>query len=74
MTQRAITLRFIVPEALAVASGILVLIGIILFAQKHFVTAAQVDANHSVAVSRGSFEPPNPNEQLWRVHLLMRKP
>ena len=73
MTHRAITLKFIVPEVLAVASGIMILTGIVLITPKSFVPAARVDAYHSVADSRGSAELPNPNGQLWRVHLLMRK-
>ena len=73
MTQRAITLRFILPEVLAVASGIMIVVGIVLFTQKHVGAAAHLDASRSVADGRRSAELPNPNGQLWRVHLLMRK-
>jgi len=72
MTQRAITLRFVVPEMLAVASGIIILIGIVYFTNKYPAPIDRVDANHSVAGSRGSAELSNPDLRLWRVHLLLR--
>jgi hypothetical protein len=72
MTQKAITLKFFVPEVLAVAFGIIILIGIIYFAHRYPVPTVRADANHSVAGSRQSAELPNPDVRLWRVHLLLR--
>jgi hypothetical protein len=73
MTQRAITLRFFVPEALAVASGIIVLIGIVYFTNKYPTPIDRADAKHSVAGSRGSVELPNHDGRLTRVRLLLSK-
>jgi len=72
MTQRAITLRFFVPEALAVASGIIILSGIVYFTNKYPTPIDRADANHSVAGSRGSAELSNPDLRLWRVRVLLR--
>ena len=74
MTQRAITLRFVVPEVLAVAFGIIILIGVVYFTHKYPVPAVQAEANRATATtSRGSAELSNPDLlQLWRVHLLLR--
>jgi hypothetical protein len=73
MTQRALTLRFVVPEMLAVASGIIILIGIVYFTHRYPDLTIQADANHSVAGSRGSVELPNPDGRLTRVRLLLSK-
>jgi hypothetical protein len=73
MTQRALTLRFVVPEMLAVASGIIILIGIVYFMHKYPDRTIQADANHSVAGSRGSVELPNPDGRLMRVRLLLSR-
>ena len=73
MTQRAITLKFVVPEALAVASGIIILIGIVYFANKYPTPIDRADANHSVTGSRGSVELPNSDGRLTRVRLLLSK-
>ena len=70
MTQKAITLKFIVREMLAVAFGIG--IGLVYFIHKYPVPTVHADANHSVAGSRKSAELPNPDVRLWRVHLLLR--
>ena len=73
MTQRAITSRFVVPEVLAVAFGILILIGAVYFTHKYPMHAVQADANHATTSSRGSAELSNPDLlRLWRVHLLLR--
>ena len=72
MTQRAITLRFFVPEALAVASGITILTGIVYFTNKYPVPTVQAEANHAANSSRGSAEFSNPDSRLWRLHLLLR--
>jgi hypothetical protein len=72
MTQRAITLRFFVPEALAVASGIIILIGIVYFTNKYPTPIDRADANQSVAGSRVGAELSNPDLRLWRVHMLLR--
>jgi len=73
MTQRAITLGLAVPEMLAVAAGIIILIGIVYFTHKYPTPTIQADANHSVAGSRGSVELPNPDGRLTRVRLLLSK-
>jgi hypothetical protein len=73
MIQRVITLRFVVPEMLAVASGIIILIGIVYFTHKYRTPTIQADANHSVAGSRASVELPNPDGRLTRVRLLLSK-
>jgi hypothetical protein len=71
MTQRAITLRFVVPEVLAVAFGIIILIGVVYFTHKYPVPTVQAEAN--AISSRGSAELSNPDSlRLWRVHLLLR--
>ena len=73
MTQRAITLRFVVPEVLAVAFGITILIGAVYFTHKYPVHAVQAEANHATTSSRGSTELSNPDLlRLWRLHLLLR--
>jgi hypothetical protein len=72
MTQRAITLRFVVPEVLAVAFGIIILIGVVYFTHKYPVPTVQAEANHA-ATSRGSAELSNTDLwRLWRVRLLLR--
>jgi hypothetical protein len=71
MTQKAITLKFVVPEVLAVAFGIVILTGIVYFTHKYPVLTARADANHSVAGSRGSAELPDPDGRLSRVRLVL---
>ena len=73
MTQKAITLRFVVPEVLAVAFGITISIGVVYLRDKYPVRVVQAETNHSVARERGSAELPNPDGRLSRVHLLMRR-
>jgi hypothetical protein len=72
MTQRAITLRFVVPEMLAVAFGIMISIGIVYFIHKYPVPTVLAEANHAAAGSHGSAELSIPDLQLWRVHVLLR--
>ena len=73
MAQKAITLKFVVlPELLAAAFGIIILIGVVYFTQKYPVPTVRADANHSVASSRGSAASQAPDVRLWRVHLLLR--
>ena len=72
MTQRATTLKFVVPEMVAVVFGIIILIGIIYLTHKYPIPTVHADVSHSVAGSRGSAELPNPDVRLWRVHLLLR--
>jgi hypothetical protein len=71
MTQRAIALRFVVPKVLAVAFGIIILIGVVYFTHKYPVPAVQAEANHAVAGSREIAELPNPDGRLSRVRLLL---
>jgi hypothetical protein len=66
MTHKAITLKFVVPTALAVAFAITI------DAVIYLVPIDQAEANHSVADSRGIAESPNPDGRLSRVHLLLR--
>jgi hypothetical protein len=72
MTQKAITLKFVVPEMLAVAFGIIILIGMVYFTPKYPAPSLQADANHSAFGSRRSAELSYPDMRLWRVHLLLR--
>jgi hypothetical protein len=72
MTQKAITLRFVIPEALAVAFGIIILIGIVYFTYKYPGPIDQADASHFITAGRGSAELPNTDGRLWRVHVLLR--
>jgi hypothetical protein len=72
MTQKAITLQFVVPTGLAaIALGIS--IGAIYLTVKHLVLTDQAEANHAVAGSRGSAELPNPDGRLSRVHMLLSR-
>jgi len=71
MTQKTVTLKFIVPEALAVAFGIMILIGIIYLTYP--VPTVQADAHHSAADSRGSAELQAPDGRLSRVHMLLSR-
>jgi len=73
MTQKTVTLKFIVPEALAVAFGIMILIGIIYLTHKYPVPTVQADAHHSAADSRGSAELQAPDWRLSRVHMLLSR-
>ncbi len=72
MTQKAINLKFVVPEMLAVAFGIAISIGVVYLRDKYPVRIVQAEANHSVAGSRGSAELPNPDGRFTRVRLLLR--
>jgi hypothetical protein len=69
MIHKAITLKFVVPEMLAVAFGIVILIGIVYFTHKYPAPTTRADANHSVVSSRGSAELLNLG--LSRVRLLV---
>jgi hypothetical protein len=66
MTNKAITSKFVVPTALAIALGIMISIGAV-----HFTPIDQVDANHSVGSSRGIAALPNPDVRLSRVRLVL---
>ncbi len=69
MTDKAITLKFVVPTVLAVALGISV--GATYLTGKYFVATDQAEANQSVAGNRGVAELPNPDGRLSRVRLLL---
>jgi len=71
MTEKAITLKFVVPEVLAVAFGIIILTGIVYFKHKYPVPTVRADANRSVVNSRGSDDLPMPDGRLSRVRLLV---
>ena len=49
MTHKAITLKFVLPTALAIALGIMISIGVVRFTDKYAVPIDQADANYSVA-------------------------
>jgi hypothetical protein len=71
MTDKAITLKFVVPTALAIALGIMISIGTFLFAEKSAVPLGRLDANQSDTNSRGIAAWPNPEVQLSRVRLVL---
>ena len=71
MTQKAITLKFVVATVLTLALGIS--IGAVYLTDKHLVPTNQAEANHSVAGSGGITELPNPDGRLSRVHLLLSR-
>jgi hypothetical protein len=73
MTQKTVTLKFIVPEALAVAFVIIIVIGIVYLAHKYPVPTFRADADHSAADSRGSAELQAPDGRLSRVHMLLSR-
>ena len=72
MTNKVITIEFIVPTLLAIALGIVLSIGAVYLTDKHLLPIDQPEANRSVADSRGFVELPNPDGRLSRVHLLLR--
>jgi hypothetical protein len=71
MTQKAVTSKFVIPEVLAVAFGITILIGIVYLTGKYPVPVVRADADHSVAGSPDIAE--LPNLRLSRVHLLLSR-
>jgi hypothetical protein len=72
MTNKVITIEFIVPTLLAIVLGMVLSIGAVYLTDKHLVPIDQTEANHSVAGSGGFVELPNPDGRLSRVHLLLR--
>jgi hypothetical protein len=72
MTNKVITIEFIVPTLLAIVLGIVLSTGAVYLTDKHLVPIDQTEANYSVAGSRGFVELPNPDGRLSRVHLLLR--
>ena len=52
MTQRAITFKFVLPELLAVALGILILIGMVYLTDKYPIPINHSDASRSTAPER----------------------
>ena len=68
MTHKAITLKFVVPTA--VALGIILSIGAVYLKDKYF-PINQAEANHSVAGSVGIAVLPNPDVRFSRVHVLL---
>jgi hypothetical protein len=70
MTQKAITLQFVVPAVLAaIALGIS--IGAVYLTVKYLVLIDQAEVNHSVAGSRGIAELPSSDGRFSRVHVLL---
>ena len=72
MTNKVITIEYVVPTLLAIMLGIVLSIGAVYLTDKHLVPIDQTDANSSVARSRGFVELPDPDGRLSRVHLLLR--
>jgi hypothetical protein len=72
MTNKVITIEFILPTLLAIVLGIVLSIGAVYLMDKHLIPVDQTEANYSVAGSRGFVELPNPDGRLSRVHLLLR--
>jgi hypothetical protein len=68
VTHKAITLKFVVPTA--VALGIILSIGAVYLKDKYF-PINQGEANHSVAGSGGIDVLPNSYARLPRVHVLL---
>ena len=71
MTDKAITLKFVVPTALAIALGIMISMGTVHLTDKSAVPLDQADANRSVASSGGLAALPNLDVQLSRVRLVL---
>ena len=74
MTEKMITLKFILPEALAVAFGIIILIGIVYLTHKYPVPTVQADANHSAGGSLRKRELPNRTDRASMAHALLYPP
>jgi hypothetical protein len=68
MTHKAITLKFVVPTA--VALGIMLSIGAVYLKDKYF-QINRAEANHSVAGSSGIVVLPNSDGRFSRVHVLL---
>jgi hypothetical protein len=68
MTCKAITLKFVVPTA--VALGIIFSIGAVYLKNKYF-PINQAEANHSVAGRGGIDASPNSYGRFARVHVLL---
>jgi hypothetical protein len=68
MTHKAITLKFVVPTA--VALGIMISVGAVCLKDKYF-PINQAKANHSVAGSGGIDVLPNSYGRFSRVHVLL---
>ena len=71
MTDKAITLKLVVPTALAIALGIMISMGTVHLTDKSAVPLDQADANRSVASSGGLAALPNLDVQLSRVRLVL---
>ena len=68
MTHKAITLKFVVPTA--VALGIMLSIGAVYLNDKYF-QINQAEANHFVPGSSGIVVLPNSDGRFSRVHVLL---
>ena len=68
MTHKVISLRFVIPTALAIVLGIVLAVGFVYLG--HYLGHV-AEANQSVAGGRGIAELPNPDGRLSRVHLLL---
>jgi len=70
MTQKSITLKFVVPTVLVIAFRIMISIGITYLKVK-YIPIDKAEANRSVAGRREIAELPNPDGRLSRVDLLL---
>jgi len=68
MTHKVISLRFVIPTALAIVLGIVLAVGFVYLG--HYLGPV-AEANQSVAGGRGIAELANPDGRLSRVHLLL---
>ena len=71
MTQKANSLRFIVPTGLAVAL-VMVSLGAIYLTMKYVVLIDHAEVSYSVTGSGQSAELPYPDRRLTRVRLLLQ--
>jgi hypothetical protein len=71
MTDKAITFKSVFPTTLAIALGIMILMGTVHLTGKYAVPIDQAQANHAAVGSREIAALPNPDLQLSRVRLLL---
>ena len=69
MTDKVISLNFVIPTALAIVMGIVLAVGGV-YLGHYFVPVDQAEANQSVAASSASTDLP-PDGRLSRVQLLL---
>lgn len=70
MTRKVISLRFVIPTALAIVLGIVLAVGGV-YLVHYLRPTTQAATNQSAAGSSGVAELPNHDGRLSRVHLLL---